>query len=239
MKTPWQIVLCSLSLALSGSSCETVQSTDIKTSSLYAELEADAPGTGRVNVKATLRLGPGSLTFLELTPGELLTATVGPTNRAMSRQAVLGTTSYEAGFDGDGDGEGTPVKVSLSRVSDTSAPESVATLPAAFVFTAPTANTTVPRTGGLIVSWSGTGPADPMHISARGSCIQPVDAEATGASGTHTFAAFKIATGNETNTCNLVITLVRTRIGVVDPAYGKGGVFKASVTRTLNLSSTP
>ncbi len=237
MKAPWQIVLLFAALTWSACACETVKSTDIKTSGLYAELEADAPGSGRVNVKATLRLGAGSLTFLELTPGESLVATVGSTNRAMSRQSVFGTTWYEASFDGDG--EGTAVKVSLARVADSSAPESVATLPAAFVFSAPTANTTVPRSGSLIVSWTGSGAADPMHLSAKGACIQPVDAEVTGASGTHTFAPFTVAGGNETNTCNVVITLVRTRIGMVDPAYGKGGAFKATVTRTLNLSSTP
>jgi hypothetical protein len=40
-------------------------------------------------------------------------------------------------------------------------------------------------------------------------------------------------------TCNVVITLVRTRTGSVDPAYGKGGTFKATATRTVTISSAP
>ena len=223
--------------AIVGLGCESVKSNDLKTSGLYAQLEADAPGAGRLNVKATLTLGQGSLTYLELAPTDALTATVGETARAMSRKAAFGTTWYEAGFDGDA--AGTPVRVALTRAADTSASDSVVTLPAPLEFSSPLANTPFPRSGGVTVMWDGSGEADPLHLTARGSCIQPVDLDLTGDTGTQTLAPFVASSSNETNTCSVSVTLVRRRVGTVDPAYGKGGVFRATVSRALLISSTP
>ena len=223
--------------AIVGWGCESVKSEDLETSGLYALLEADAPGAGKLNVKATLTLGQGSLTYLELTPSDALTATVGETARAMSRKAAFGTTWYEASFDGDA--AGTPVRVALSRAADTSAPESVVTLPAPLEFSSPLANTPFPRSGGVIVTWDGSGEADPLHLTARGSCIAPVDLDLTGDTGTQTLMPFVASSSNETNTCSVAVTLVRRRVGTVDNAYGKGGVFRATVSRALLISSTP
>ena len=225
------------SLCLAGCTCESVKSNDIKTSGLYALLEANAPGSGKVEVKATLTLGQGSLTYLELAAGDALTATVGPTARAMSRTSAFGATWYQASFDGDA--ADTTVKVALLREADTSAPESVVTLPAPFAFTAPVANTPFPRGGGITLSWSGAGQADPLHVSARGACITSVDTDLSGDSGTHTLVPFVAASGAAADTCDVAIALVRTRVGHVDPAYGKGGAFKATVQRSLTVRSTP
>lgn len=226
-----------LSIAVVGLGCESVKSNDLKTSGLYAELEVDAPGTGKVNVKATLKLGQGSLTYLDLTPTDSLTAAVGATTRAMSRESAFGTTWYQAGFDGDA--AGTSVRVSLTRQADTSAPESVVTMPAPFSFRSPVVNAPFPRSGGVTVMWDGSGEADAMKLTARGSCIQPVELQVTGDTGTQVIAPFVVSSGNDTSTCSVSITLVRSRLGTVDPAYGKGGVFKATVSRALVISSTP
>lgn len=223
--------------SVAGCTCESVKSNDLKTSGLYALLEASAPGTGRVEVKATLTLGPGSLTYADLAPGDTLVATLGSAARAMSRTSAFGATFYEAGFDGDA--AGTPLKIALTREKDTSAPESMVTLPAPFTLVSPSANTSFSRATGLSVSWSGSGEADPMRISARGACITPVDTELTADSGTHTLAPFVAASGAPSDQCDVSIALVRTRLGVVDPAYGKGGVFRATVSRSVTVRSTP
>ncbi len=225
------------SLCAASCTCESVKSNDIKTSGLYALLEANAPGTGRVNVKATLTLGQGSLTSLELASGDALTATVGPTVRAMSRTAAFGATWYEAGFDADA--ADTTVKIALSRQADTSAPESVVTLPPPFAFTSPSANAAFPRTGVITLSWSGAGQGDAMHVSARGACITAVDTDLSADSGAHTLAPFVAASGTPSDSCDVAIALVRTRLGQVDPAYGKGGAFKATVQRSITVRSTP
>ena len=232
-----RVVLVAVTLSLGGCGCETVKSADIKTSGLYADLKADAAGGGQVKVKATLTLGSGSLTFLELSPGDTFTATVGDTSRAMSRQSLFGSTWYEANFDGDA--ANTPVKISLLRTSDTGAPESTVTLPSPFAFTAPVTGQAFPRSAGVTVTWNNASPSDPMRLSASGSCIQSVDVPASSDTGTHTFPSFVPQNGSETKTCDVAITLVRSRPGSVDPAYGKGGAFVATVTRSLTISSTP
>lgn len=230
-----RVVLGAMGVAIAG--CSGVVSEDLATARLYAELLAEETGGGQVKTKATLSVGPGSLTFLQLSAGDLLTATVGPTARAMTPRSALGVIWYEADFEGAP--AGGAVKISLLRQRDSSAPESVATLPQGFEFSGPTANTTVPRTGGMTASWSNPGKDDPMRISARGSCIQPVDAALASDTGSHRFDPFLPTSGNESLTCDLLITLVRTGEGTVDPAYGKGGVFTATASRTLTLSSTP
>ena len=235
MKLRTAVSLACLSFA--SCTCESVKSNDIKTSGLYALLEANAPGTGQVDLKATLTLGQGSLTYLELAAGDALTATVGPTTRAMSRKAAFGATWYEAAFDGDA--AETSLQIALTRQNDASAPESVVTLPAPFTFTAPMANASFPRSGAITLTWSGGGQADPMHVSARGACITSVDTDLSADSGTHTLAPFVAASGTPSDSCDVAIALVRTRLGRVDPAYGKGGVFKATVQRSLTVRSTP
>lgn len=225
------------SLSVTGCTCESVKSSDLKTSGLYALLEASAPGTGRVEVKATLTLGPGSLTYADLAAGDELTATLGSTARVMSRTSAFGATFYEAGFDGDA--ADTPLRISLSRMSDTSAPESAVTLPAPLAFVSPGASAVFSRATGLTVSWSGAGQGDPMRLSARGACITPVDTELSADSGTHTLSPFIAASGAPSDSCDVSIALVRTRLGRVDPAYGKGGVFRATVSRSVTVRSTP
>ena len=229
--------LLGASLCVAGCTCESVKSNDIKTSGLYALLEASAPGTGRLEVKATLTLGPGSLTYLELASGDELTATVGSTARAMTRTASFGATWYEAAFDGDT--AETPVKIELRRISDTSAPESAVTLPAPFALASPGANTVVSRATSTPISWTGAGQGDPMHLSARGSCITSVDTDLSSDSGNYTLAPLVAASGAPSDTCDVSIALVRSRLGRVDPAYGKGGAFKATVSRAVIVRSTP
>ena len=231
-----RVVLVAVTLSLGGCGCETVKSADIKTSGLYADLKADAAGDGQVKVKATLTLGSGSLTFLELSPGDTFTATVGPTSRALSRQSLLGSTWYEASFDGDA--ANTAVKIALLRGADTSAPESAVTLPAPFTFTQPVTGQAFSRSAGVTVNWSSAGP-DLLRLGAKGSCVQSVDVELPSDTGTHSFPAFVPASGSETKTCDVAITLVRVRTGSVDPAYGKGGAFEATVTRSVTISSKP
>ena len=228
MRLLWLVVL---------TGCQSLQSQDVDNSRLYARLEADAPGSGQVDVKATLLAGPTSATSFELVAPDALTATVGSTARALSRHSMLGSIWYDASFDGDD--AGTQVTIALSRPSRTSAPESVVTLPAPFLFIRPAPGDSFSRGAGVTVTWSVSGDREPLRLTARGACIQPVEAQLEEDAGTFTFAAFTPSTGNKSETCVVEFTVVRTREGVVDPAYGKGGSFKATVTRALRVNSTP
>lgn len=233
-----RLLLAAAVLSLWGCSCETVDSGDIKTSGLYADLEAEATGNGRTQLKASLTLGQGSLTYLRLAEGETLVASSGATSKTMSRTTLFGATWYEAELATDA--ADAPFTIALTRVADTSAPSSTVTLPRPFTLTAPAANQVVSRAGGpLQVTWQVAGSGDELRLSASGPCINSVSELTLSDSGAHQLPAFSARTDEAATTCNVVVKLARLRHGTVDPAYGKGGDFVARVTRQVAISSTP
>lgn len=236
--TKWMI-FAGVAMAMAGCTCETVKSQDIKTSGLYADLDATATGDNKTKVKATLTLGQGSLTFLELSSGDVLTASTGTTSKTMSRTSLFGSTWYEAELGGDT--ANMDVKVSLSRAADASAPNSVVTLPAPFSISTPTPNQKFSRAAApIFVSWQGAGQPDELRLGASGSCIDSISEAALSAdNGQHTLPALKAKAGEEAKSCAVVITMRRVRKGQVDPAYGKGGSFEAKVERSVTITSDP
>lgn len=231
--------LGALLLSLAGCSCESVSSKDVKTSGLFADLEATASGDGKTAVKATLRMGRASLTFLELSDGDELTASAGGAPITLARRRLLGSTWYEGELPTDA--AGTVVRVAFTRAAETSAPDSSVALPAAFSLTGPTANQNVSRGAGpLAVTWQGAGQADELRLGATGSCIDTVsEAALSGDTGSHQLAAFVPRKDQEANSCTVTLTLRRVRKGTVDPAFGLGGEFTASVVRKVSVTSTP
>jgi len=45
--------------------------------------------------------------------------------------------------------------------------------------------------------------------------------------------------GREQDECDVTIELFRVGAGVVDPAFGEGGVFRTTQTRRINFTSIP
>lgn len=231
-------VLCIMAM-WSGCACETVDAGSIKTSGLYAKLEADALGDGSLTVKSTLTMGPGSLTYVQLAEGDTLVAKVGTVAKSMNRRTLLGSTWYEAVFPTDA--AESPLSIALTRPADVSAPESTNTLPPRFDLTAPAEGTRFSRAmlNGFNVSWDPV-TADEVRVSARGSCIESVPEQlVTGSSAVAQVPRFVARSGSEPDICDVVVTVTRFRKGRVDPAYGKGGDFEARVTRKLTVSSAP
>lgn len=194
-----------------GCTCETVRSTDVKTSGLYADFDLDAPG-------------------------EALSATWGATSRAMQKRSAFGATWYEASFDGDA--EDTALTIRFMREAEVSAPESVVTLPPPFELTAPALGQSFPRGAPVTVSYTRAA-SDELKVSARGSCIETVERVLTGDTGAYTLPAFTASRGNESASCDVQVAVVRARKGRVDPAYGLGGDFTATVSRAVTIRSTP
>lgn len=222
-----------------GSACETVEAGSLRTSGLHARLEAEALGDGKLTVKATFTLGPGSLTSVQLAEGETLVAKVGVVSKSMNRRTLLGATWYEAEFPSDA--AEAAISIALTRPADVSAPESTLTLPGPFTIGTPAAGTRFSRAmpNGFNVSWS-PATADALRLSASGSCIEPVaDLPVAGNSTVAEVPRFVAKSGSEAALCDVQVTVVRFRKGRVDPAYGQGGDFEARVTRTLTVSSAP
>lgn len=231
-------VMCIMAMC-SGSACETVAGGSVQTSGLYAKLEAEAVGDGKLVVKATLTMGPSSLTYVSLAPGETLVAKAGAVAKTMNRRTLLGTTWYETEFPSDA--AETALSIALNRPDDTSALESTLTLPGPFTIATPAAGTRFSRAlpDGFNVTWSPP-TSDELRVSARGSCIETVtDQPVAGSSTVADLPRFVAKSGSETAICDVQVSVVRFRKGRVDPAYGQGGDFEARVTRTLTVSSGP
>lgn len=233
-----------LAAALAG--CEQIQSQDIATHGIYADLSADGQGTGVTWVSAELRAG-GDLSnvSVDLGPCDRLTATLAAVERTMARRDdVLGRVWYEATFSGEP--EGALLRIAFLR-SDTggcnapgpSAPDSAVTLPAAFAVTAPAAGSALRRSASFAVTWT---PArlDPMWLTVSGPCVWPASfAASPGASGLVVPAGSIQPIADPFAICGLELTLVRGRDGTVDPAFGEGGRFVARQTRRVTAQSVP
>lgn len=226
-------------LALLGSGCAKTESSDLLTSGIYADLSARANGTGTTSVYATLYVGnPGNLNFVELTGDDQLIASYAGLRKAMTQTELLNIVSHRAEFSIDADG--TAFDIALERSVDAGAPMSTATLPAGFTIAPGPA--TASRAAALTVSWSPSASGDAMAWKATGACIGDAQGAITGDPGTMTIPAgtfVKRAGQNIADSCTVSITVTRSRPGVLDPHYGKGGVVVGSQDRTVAVTSMP
>jgi hypothetical protein len=243
--------LTSASLILLLASCERVESSDIRTSGIYADLSVVARGDGDSSVTAALRVG-GSLsnTYLELIDGDVLRAHQGEQMEEMDQHSIpLGPVTYRASFDVDA--ENTPFRIEFARephdemekeCRGESAPNSFATLPAPFTIDGPERDRTFSRSDADIeITWGPNGFRDPMSWTVSGGCIETESGDVGGDPGRVTIPRGRLRAirGRETETCDISVEIVRARGGAVDPAYGEGGRFSARQVRSIELRSSP
>ncbi len=233
-------ILASLAALFFLGACTTASSTDIRTSGLYATIAGTGDGSGQTAVSTTLQVGPLSTTFVTIAGTDSLSAVSGTDTNPMKKSELLGLVSYSASFNGDE--EGKSISVALTRgADDTSAPNSVLTLPAKFQLTGPTAGATFVRgQNPLEVKWDNSGKPDTLTVELRGSCIQDVNITANDTGSLVIPGAdIKASKDNEAKSCDVKVTVKRTRNGTLDSAYGKGGNVRGIQVRTLSVKSTP
>jgi hypothetical protein len=108
-------------LVLTG--CSTVESRDIRTSGITANLVVTLPeGTDAADVSASLRVG--TLTFVELGDGEQTTASGGGKDVGLRHRRAAGVTDYSNRLDGVV-APGTEITVDLAPRSTVRLPERV------------------------------------------------------------------------------------------------------------------
>lgn len=220
--------------------CSNVESEDVATSGVNAQIRATADGSGSTQVRATLRVGGGtSNTFLDLSGDDVLEASYDQSAQAMSREELLGAISYVTSFPVEA--EGSEFVVALLRSVDDGAPDSRATLPAPFAISAPAAESVHSRGADVSLVWSPSGAADPMTWIANGPCVQARSGVVAGDPGTLTLPAGTfVAHENQTGeTCTVEVTLTRSRTGILDPGYGEGGEVRGEQVRRLQILSAP
>jgi hypothetical protein len=227
-----------LTLALGAVACsEDVDSTDVKTSGVYAVMSTIADDSGQSKVTVDLKVGgSNSNTHLDLKAEDKLTATVATTTKTLSQNRNV----YETTFDGQA--EGTVFVVAFTRgADDKSAPNSTMTLPAPFTVGGITAGQTVSRQTGFTATWTLSTDAMQWTIDSPASgCLFLASKPISDTGQTVITAAdFSVHSGEEQATCNATFCLERTRKGALDPAYGEGGVINATQKRCVAFNSAP
>lgn len=225
--------------------CETVESTDVKTSGIYADFRVTDASSSEVKVYAELRVGgANSNTYLDTKDtGDKLEATVLGVTRTLNRDTNLaGQVKYE-NYLPDGP-EGTQVKVSFTRDSETSAPNSVVTLPASLTSASATSSSgTFPASrtmDGVTISWEPSGSTDSLAVAISGNCINSHTTDVTGDPGSlYLPAGTLVSSETIPSACSIDVSITRKRSGSVDSAFGKGGKITATRETTTSFVSNP
>jgi hypothetical protein len=215
---------------------EDVDSTDVRTSGVYAEIDVLAAGNGKSEVTTDLRVGGSdSNTHLKIKGEDELVATGDGVAKTMSLSGFL----YKASFDVEA--EDTEFVVAFMRgPDDDDAPNSNATLPAPFVLAGVESGAQVARAAGFQLTWTAATVGDGMSWQLDGDCLFPQTGSMSDTGQLRVDPSdFKVHSGEEQNTCNASICVSRSRNGQLDPAYGEGGVIKAAQRRCIAFVSTP
>jgi hypothetical protein len=224
-----------LAAALGAMACsEHVDSTDVRTSGVYADMSVHASGNGKSDVQVDLLVGgSNSNTHLVLKGADKLTATVGTVSRVLSKSGNVYATTF------DGEAAETQFVVSFTRgPDDTSAPNSSVTLPEGFIIGG--IAQTVSRQVGFTATWQAGTKGEPVTWVLRGDCLVAQAGSISDAGQTVIPASrFVAAASQEQATCNASFCLERDRQGTIDPAFGEGGVFGATQNRCAAFLSAP
>ena len=215
---------------------ESVESTDIRTTGIYPEITVEAEGSGSSTVTVKLKVGgSNSNTFLELTGGDTLEATVDGETKTLRETS---DEVYSASFPVDA--EGTEFLIAFLRTEeDESAPASVVQLPAPFELEV------APReasraTDDVELTWDPPADGD-LDWDMSGECIEREFDEIPD-DGTYTVTADSIEPFLESDkeeSCTVSVQLERSLRGSIDEAFTEGGRIVAIQRRRGSFTSTP
>jgi hypothetical protein len=222
--------------------CSVTQSEDLETSGMAATITVSADGSGTSTVTTRLSTDANALNSIQLDSGDILSATADTQSEDMSVTNVLGDITYNATFSGGGQG-GTPYIIALNRRAGfISAPSSLVSMPQPFDITEPSSSSTISRSDDVTVTYDMSGTSDAMSWSVTsGACASAASGSLSSDSGSFTISKGALApteANEQTATCQVTITLERTRSGTIDPHYGYGGTITAAQTRSITFTST-
>jgi hypothetical protein len=231
-----------LALLVLITACTKVDSEDILTHGMNAQIEARGDAFGNTTVTTTLYLGdPINLNFVELSSGDELIATNGANSKPMQESSILNITSYSAQFSTNVADE--EFEVAFIRTVDNGAPSSTVTIPDPFDIE-PYTNS-VSRAADMTIAWSAPG-SDKMEWSVSGSCIDAAGAALQADTGGALLQAGTIKKRMSTGpndvvpeSCEATLQLTRSRDGDLDPGYGKGGSITGTQVRTTTFTTSP
>ncbi|WP_329001134.1 hypothetical protein OHA18_42720 [Kribbella sp. NBC_00709] len=229
-------------LALTG--CSTVQSKDIRTGGMTANLVVTLPeATDAADVSASLQVG--NLTFVELGDGEKIRASGGGKDVKLKHHRAAGVTDYSNRLDGVVTA-GTEITFDLERGGDNdSAPRSTVKLPERVHLVAPAAGTTLSRRRDIAVRFESEPSQLPSLLTWAGACIQEGDLELPPGQTSAVIARGSIkqvtttpTPGQDISRCEVRLSLTRRTEGTLDPAFKNGSVTAESESARM-ITSAP
>jgi hypothetical protein len=222
--------------AISVVACTQVNSADLKTAGMSAQMSVTADGSGKSQVVAALFVDNNVTDRVSLNTGDGLSVSGGGQSALLQRDNTLSILTYDATLAVDA--AGTTFTIAFTRANDTSAPNSACTLPDAFSPTGPSGAKSRANDD-IVITWMPSAAKDPMTWIASGSCLDAQSSQGiAGDPGTLTIPKGKLASAMQTSTCDVTISITRTRAGTLDKAYGYGGSINAAQARSVKFSST-
>lgn len=250
MKTEkWLMVSPLLGIAWAAVGCQKIDSTDVRTSGVYAEFTLTAHSTTEAKLDATLWAGGAlSNTYLALTGPDHLTAYLGSNAYPMQGYTDIVDEYYSAIVPYPA--TDTELSVAFERGPDNvSAPGSTVIVPALFAL-APTAKTQYSRANDpLEIDWAPFDPTQLVSWFVDGACVQLFGEDGAVDSGQVAIPAGTLQKppppGPDEehhpippDQCTATVDVTKSRVGQVDPGFS-GGTFTASQDRGTTFTSVP
>ena len=249
MKTgKWLRVSLLLEVAWGTAGCQKVNSTDVRTSGVYAEFSVTEHSATEATVDATLQVG-GELsnTYLNLTGQDRLTVYVGTNAYPMKGysdiyQHYVATIPYPSAD--------TELRVAFDRgPDDVSAPGSTVVVSGLFALAAPAKSQYSRTSDTLELDWAPFDPTKLVSWIVYGACVEADSGSSAADSGRVTIPAGTLKKppppGPDEehhpippDQCTASAEVTKSRDGHVDPAFS-GGTFKASQERSVSFTSVP
>jgi hypothetical protein len=233
--TSWLLLTTLSVISLLAPGCaQEVESTDVRTSGVYPEIDVTATGNGSSRVVVRLKVGGrNSNTYLDLTGPDTLQASTGGTTKTLDSSD---SHSYAAVFPTDAQAEFTVAF--LRGPADTNAPASRVTLPVPFDAALDTTQASR-ATSDVTVTWTPPAAGD-LSLTVNGGCFIGY-AEQTPDDGTAIVSRDRLQTynGRANDSCTADVTLERDGMGEVDPAFTEGGSVLARQIRGASFTTTP
>jgi hypothetical protein len=225
-------------IASLGTACESIESSDIRTSGVYANFEAKANGEGATLISASLTVGENSNTYLDLVEGDTLQASFEDETTTMERNNLGTMVWYETTFPTDA--KDSTFTLSFQREEDDSAPNSSVSLPAPFEITVPSQGDSFSMSADKIdIAWNNSDTDDEMQIIISGDCFYGQNISVENDPGVYIVEQAILEPIDDQDTCTGTLTIIRKRLGTIDINYGEGGEIQGLQVRHLTLNLHP
>ncbi len=233
----WIVATC----MLAGVGCTSVKSSSLATSGMAAHMTVSAGATGTTTATASLNVDTSATDYVDLATGDTLKASTGAQTQAMARNEFLVAISYVASFDGAA-AAGTPYAIAFLRSAQTSAPSSTCTLPAPFQASLAAPASSFSRAGDdVAIATTDPNEPDGMSLVVTGDCVKTTTLSFpdTGAVSVPRGTLVPAGSTQGSPSCLATVTVIRSRPGHLDPAFGSGGGIACNQTRSVTFTSAP